>query len=61
VTAFGLPDGVPLWVDSRVMERPLVILGGGNRSTKLKITPAELAKARGIEVVEGLALEPEPR
>jgi prolyl-tRNA editing enzyme YbaK/EbsC (Cys-tRNA(Pro) deacylase) len=57
VTAFGLPDGMPLWVDSRVMERPLVILGGGNRSSKLKLTPAELSKAAGIEVVEGLANE----
>jgi prolyl-tRNA editing enzyme YbaK/EbsC (Cys-tRNA(Pro) deacylase) len=61
VTAFGLPDGMPLWIDSRVMERPLVILGGGNRTSKLKIAPAELAKARGIEVVEGLAVEPDPR
>jgi len=55
VTAFGLPEGMPLWVDSRVMERPLVVLGGGNRSTKLKITPIELSKAANIEVVEGLA------
>ena len=55
VTAFGLPQGMPLWVDSRVMDRPLVVLGGGNRSTKVKITPTELRKAAGLEVVEGLA------
>ena len=55
VTAFGLPEGMPLWVDSRVMERPLVVLGGGNRSSKLKITPEELRKAAGLEIVEGLA------
>jgi prolyl-tRNA editing enzyme YbaK/EbsC (Cys-tRNA(Pro) deacylase) len=58
VTAFGLPDGIPVWVDSRVVERDLVILGGGNRSSKLEITPAELAKAANLEVVEGLAFEP---
>jgi prolyl-tRNA editing enzyme YbaK/EbsC (Cys-tRNA(Pro) deacylase) len=57
VTAFGLPEGMPLWVDSRVMERGEVILGGGNRSSKLRLTPAELRKAAGLEVVEGLANE----
>jgi prolyl-tRNA editing enzyme YbaK/EbsC (Cys-tRNA(Pro) deacylase) len=32
VTAFGLPESMPVWVDSRVMERPEIILGGGSRS-----------------------------
>ena len=32
VTAFGLPDGLPLWIDSRVMARDRIVVGGGSRS-----------------------------
>jgi prolyl-tRNA editing enzyme YbaK/EbsC (Cys-tRNA(Pro) deacylase) len=56
VTAFGLPDGLPIWVDSRVMERDQVILGGGSRSLKLRLAPAALLALAQVEVVDGLAL-----
>ncbi len=55
VTPFALPDGLPLWVDARVMDRDWVILGGGSRSMKLKLPPAAL-EAVGAEVVADLAL-----
>jgi prolyl-tRNA editing enzyme YbaK/EbsC (Cys-tRNA(Pro) deacylase) len=55
VTAVGLPMGMPLWVDAAVMGRERIILGGGNRSSKLVVSPAELLKVSGVEVVEGLA------
>jgi len=42
VTVFAL--SVPLYIDTRVMEREWVIVGGGDRSTKLKLAPAELLK-----------------
>src|SRR5918992_3555661 len=35
VTPFGLPDDLPILVDSRVMAPDWIILGGGNRSSKL--------------------------
>ena len=54
VTPFGLPDDLPLWIDSRVMALDWVILGGGSRSLKVKVDPAALT-AIGGEVVEGLA------
>jgi prolyl-tRNA editing enzyme YbaK/EbsC (Cys-tRNA(Pro) deacylase) len=44
VTVFGLPDSIPLYIDSRVMAKDYVIVGGGNRSTKIKIQPEELRK-----------------
>ena len=44
VTVFGLPAGIPLYIDSRVMEKDYVIVGGGNRSTKMKLAPSELVK-----------------
>ena len=42
VTVFGLPDSIPLYIDERVMEREYVIIGGGNRSTKIKFAPEQL-------------------
>ena len=37
VTPLPLPGDMELWVDSRVMAAPYLILGGGNRSTKLRV------------------------
>jgi prolyl-tRNA editing enzyme YbaK/EbsC (Cys-tRNA(Pro) deacylase) len=54
VTPFGLPSDLPLWVDSRVMERTRIILGGGSRDRKVLVPPEALA-ALGAVVVEGLA------
>jgi len=44
VTVFGLPESVPLYIDAAVMDRQYVIVGGGNRSTKIKIAPEHLIK-----------------
>ena len=55
VTAVGLPPGLPLWIDTRVMERERVILGAGNRYWKVITAPGFLAGLPGAEVVEGLA------
>jgi prolyl-tRNA editing enzyme YbaK/EbsC (Cys-tRNA(Pro) deacylase) len=55
VTALALPDDLPLWVDARVMERPSVILGGGSRSLKIRVSPEVFRHLPGTEVVEGLA------
>jgi prolyl-tRNA editing enzyme YbaK/EbsC (Cys-tRNA(Pro) deacylase) len=60
VTVFGLPSTLPIWVDSRVMQQERVILGGGSRSWKVISTPAILRALPGVEIVEGLAIEPRP-
>ena len=60
VTVFGLPAGLPIWVDARVMARERIILGGGSRSWKVIATPEILRALPGVEVVEGLANEPRP-
>ena len=52
VTLFGLPDGMPIYIDSRVMERERVILGGGNRSSKIRMAPGELLKLPNSKVEE---------
>lgn len=56
VTIFGLPPNLPVWLDSRVMERDWVIVGAGSRSAKIKLDPTQLADHAGFEVVEDLAL-----
>src|SRR6187402_3289153 len=60
VTVFGLPPGLPIWVDSRVMERERIVLGGGSRSWKVIASPSILRALPGVEVVEGLANDPPP-
>ena len=60
VTAFGLPDGLPLWVDAAVMDRQRIVLGGGSRRWKVIAAPSILLTLPGVEVVEGLANPVEP-
>lgn len=55
VTVFGLPAGMPVWVDAAVMARDRIVLGGGSRSWKVIAPPAILEKLPNTEVVEGLA------
>ena len=55
VTVFGLPEGLPVWIDSAVLDNDWVIVGAGPRSAKIKLDPAQFAGLDGYEVVEGLA------
>lgn len=55
VTVFGLPDSVPLYIDRTVMDREWVIVGGGNRSTKIRVAPSELLKIPNARV-ESIAI-----
>jgi prolyl-tRNA editing enzyme YbaK/EbsC (Cys-tRNA(Pro) deacylase) len=57
VTVFGLPENLPIYVDSRVMELDTIVLGGGNRSSKVMLSPDVLPRLPELRVVEGLALE----
>ena len=52
VTILGLPPDVPIYIDQHVMERPRIIVGGGNRSSKLRIDPRELLKLPNASVAD---------
>jgi prolyl-tRNA editing enzyme YbaK/EbsC (Cys-tRNA(Pro) deacylase) len=54
VTAFGIGD-LPIYVDSAVLQQARVVMGGGNRSSKLLLNPNELTKLPNVVVVDGLA------
>jgi prolyl-tRNA editing enzyme YbaK/EbsC (Cys-tRNA(Pro) deacylase) len=55
VTIFGLPEDIPVYVDSRVMDAGKIIMGGGNRSSKVLLDAKELEKLPTVTVVEDLA------
>jgi prolyl-tRNA editing enzyme YbaK/EbsC (Cys-tRNA(Pro) deacylase) len=55
VTALALPADLPLWVDARVMGRESVVLGGGSRSLKIRVSPEVFRHLPGTEVVTDLA------
>ena len=59
VTIFGIPDSIPVWLDSRVMDRDWVIVGAGSRSAKIKLDPSQLRDLDGFEVVDELAKDPD--
>jgi len=59
VTPFSLPEKLKLYVDSRIMELDWIILGGGGRDHKLKISPVVFHQI-SAEIVENLALPINP-
>ena len=55
VTPFGLPADLAVLVDARVMDPDWIVLGGGNRSSKLRVAPQALGRVPSVRVIEGLA------
>jgi prolyl-tRNA editing enzyme YbaK/EbsC (Cys-tRNA(Pro) deacylase) len=57
VTIFGLPSGVPVWLDSRVLGCDRIVVGAGSRSAKIRLDPGQLVGLDGYEFVDDLATE----
>ena len=55
VTPFGLPGGIPVWVDAAVIDRERIVTGGGSRAMKLLHPPATLAALGSVQIVGDLA------
>jgi prolyl-tRNA editing enzyme YbaK/EbsC (Cys-tRNA(Pro) deacylase) len=55
VTPIGLPAGVVLYADERLMREAWVILGAGSRDAKIKISP-RVFSALGAEIVVDLGI-----
>ena len=58
VTPVCLPPELPLWIDQRVMEAEYVILGGGNRESKIKVSPRIFEQVPSVTIIDGLAMIP---
>jgi prolyl-tRNA editing enzyme YbaK/EbsC (Cys-tRNA(Pro) deacylase) len=56
VTPLALDDHLPVWVDERVMGRETIVLGGGSRSLKIRVTPKLFDRMPAAEVVPDLAV-----
>lgn len=56
VTPLALPDDIAVWVDSRVMQRRQIVLGGGGRSTKIVTSPEIFKHTPNTEIVVSLAM-----
>jgi prolyl-tRNA editing enzyme YbaK/EbsC (Cys-tRNA(Pro) deacylase) len=57
VTVFGLPPEIPVFIDSAVLEARSVVVGGGSRSSKIRIAPEILRRIPNASVIEGLAFK----
>jgi prolyl-tRNA editing enzyme YbaK/EbsC (Cys-tRNA(Pro) deacylase) len=55
VTPFGLPPNVPIYLDDRVAQCERVVVGGGTRSWKVRLSGAALASLPNASVIPGLA------
>jgi prolyl-tRNA editing enzyme YbaK/EbsC (Cys-tRNA(Pro) deacylase) len=55
VTLLALPPDLPIYVEERIMALDYVILGGGSRSSKLKLAPDVLRRVPNVSVVPSLA------
>ena len=56
VTLFGLPDSIPVYIDSKILSSDYVIIGGGSRSGKIKLPPQELLKIPTALSIDSLSL-----
>src|ERR1041384_4109776 len=62
ITPVGIPADWALYVDSRIVGIPRVVIGAGIRGAKLVLPGAALADLPGAELIDGLAREvEEPR
>jgi len=52
VTLLALPTDWPVYIDERIMSLDYAILGGGNRSSKIKLAPEELRKIANAQVAD---------
>ena len=55
VTVLALPPDLPIYVDETLMALPWIILGGGSRSLKVKVSPEVFRTLPGATVVTGLS------
>ena len=58
VTVFALPAGLPIYIDAQIMALDYVILGGGSRSLKIKVSPEVLKRLPQANIIPELGVGP---
>ena len=56
VTVFGLPPEIPIYVDAALMNQIYIIVGSGNRTSKVKLSPVELVKIPNCTLINDLSM-----
>ena len=56
VTAFALPDDLPVYADEKLLSQESIILGSGSRSSKIQIAPQDIVKIPGAQFIDGLSM-----
>jgi prolyl-tRNA editing enzyme YbaK/EbsC (Cys-tRNA(Pro) deacylase) len=56
VTVFALPPELPIYVDAQIMALDYVILGGGSRSLKVKMSAEGLTRLPNVQIVPSLSV-----
>ncbi len=56
VTVFGLPPEIPIYVDAALMNQVYIIVGSGNRTSKVKLSPVELVKIPNCFLINDLSV-----
>lgn len=57
ITPVGLPESWKVLIDSRLMEKETIIVGGGKQISKLRVPTAFLKQLPNVEIVENLAIK----
>ncbi len=60
VTMLALPRDLPIYVDEQLMDLDYVILGSGDRSAKIKISPEVFRRLPSVRIVADLAIASSP-
>lgn len=55
VVAIGI-ENMPIYVDATVFDQEEIVMGGGNRLTKVLLNPHELKKLPQVQIVQNLGL-----
>lgn len=55
ITPFGLPSLWPILVDSKIMEKEKIIVGGGKKISKLLLPTKVFQELPSVEIIEGLS------
>lgn len=56
VTVFGLPADLPFYADVALKAQPYIIVGSGNRTSKVRMAPEELGKIPNCSFIDDLSI-----
>jgi prolyl-tRNA editing enzyme YbaK/EbsC (Cys-tRNA(Pro) deacylase) len=56
VTVFALPPELPIYVDETILALDYVILGGGSRSLKVRVSPKVLRHLPNTQIIPALSV-----